>query len=578
MEWTKSKSVLAQMRQALVCNICQNTVVNPVNYGQCNHLFCSDCTDTYPGGTCPASGCSAVAEIKGLKPHKSIDSITKSLAKISQIFGDEVPDRMVRHLTLEDEENEPVHLQPNAAKKKNNKQNAFDFNSEQQCFEESIPEVKKSALKERNRQVSGGKKSVPAKKKKTESALADKKDIVPTEKQQPENLEPKTKVPVSKPKETPRTSVAPNVDKRNKKGETVLHQSTIKGNIEAVRKLLSEGANPNTVDNAGWSPLHEAAVAGSTALISLLLNHGASPNIHDKNSNITPLHDAAESGFVEIVRLLVSHGADTKARNSTGQTPFDLALNEGVKEALSNTVCMMTESEAMDQSVIADDLLLPNNVILACPESSDTEFKKIVQAATSLKMPRPSRQITERSSHCLLAAGKQFNILCCQLLGSIPVEEEWIFQCKQLRSLVDTEPFLYQHPDITPEARQRSRDCRIRGQPRLFTGIHFYLAGGFDSKNISKADLNKLIGLSGAKLVNREPNPENIPSAEQTVPHHAEQESDLSHTSHIILYESGGKREPLLKYKMRHVKTLPLAWFIQSILQHTLLQPDLFLP
>lgn len=52
------------------------------------------------------------------------------------------------------------------------------------------------------------------------------------------------------------------MDKRNKKGETVLHQSTIKGNVEAVRKLLREGANPNTVDNAGWSPLHEAAVAG----------------------------------------------------------------------------------------------------------------------------------------------------------------------------------------------------------------------------------------------------------------------------------------------------------------------------
>jgi len=581
MEWTKSKSVLAQMRQALSCNICQNTVVNPVNYGQCNHLFCSECTDSYPGGICPASGCSAVAEIKGLKPHKSIDSITKSLAKISTIFGDEVPDRMVRHLSLEDEENDPTNQlaqQPIADIKKNNKQNAFDFNSEEQCSEESNPEVKKSALKERNRQVSGGRKSVPAKKKKTESAAAEKKENVLAKKRESDENLAQKKVPVTKPKETSRTIVAQNVDKRNKKGETVLHQSTIKGNVEAVRKLLREGANPNTVDNAGWSPLHEAAVAGSTELISLLLNHGASPNIHDKDTNLTPLHDAAESGFVDIVRLLASHGADTKARNSTGQTPFDVALNEGIREALSNTVCMMTESEAMDQSVIAEELLVPSNVILACPESSDTELKKMVQAATLLKMSRPSRQLNEKSSHCILANGKQFNILSCQLLGTIPIQEEWIFQCKQFGSLVDTDPFIYQHPDITLEARQRSRDSRIRGQPRLFTGIHFYLAGGFDSKNISKADLGKLIVLSGAKLVNREPNPENIPSAEQTVPHHAEHESDLSHTSHIILYQEGGKREPQLKYKMNHVKTLPLAWFIQSILQHRLLQPDLFVP
>ena len=53
-----------------------------------------------------------------------------------------------------------------------------------------------------------------------------------------------------------------NLDKRNKKGETQLHQETLKGNVENVKKLLRDGASPNTVDNAGWSPLHEAVAAG----------------------------------------------------------------------------------------------------------------------------------------------------------------------------------------------------------------------------------------------------------------------------------------------------------------------------
>ena len=83
------------------------------------------------------------------------------------------------------------------------------------------------------------------------------------------------------------------------------------------------------------------------------------------------------------------------------------------------------------------------------------------------------------------------------------MQEEWIYQSKELGSLVDTEPFIFHHPDITEEARQRSRDCRMRAQPRLFTGIHFYLTGGFDSKGMSKADLTKLIALSGAKIVYR---------------------------------------------------------------------------
>ena len=97
----------------------------------------------------------------------------------------------------------------------------------------------------------------------------------------------------------------------------------------------------------------------------------------------------------------------------------------------------------------------------------------------------------------------QVNILGCQIVGAIPTQEEWIFQCKQLNTLVDTEPFIYTHPDITEEARQRSLECRRRGQPRLLTGLHFYLMGGFDSKNLSKADLARLIVWAGAKVISR---------------------------------------------------------------------------
>ena len=52
------------------------------------------------------------------------------------------------------------------------------------------------------------------------------------------------------------------IEKRNLKGETSLHASTVKGDLNTVSKLLQGGSNPNTVDNAGWSPLHEAAIAG----------------------------------------------------------------------------------------------------------------------------------------------------------------------------------------------------------------------------------------------------------------------------------------------------------------------------
>ena len=74
----------------------------------------------------------------------------------------------------------------------------------------------------------------------------------------------------------------------------------------------------------------------------------------------------------------------------------------------------------------------------------------------------------------------------------------------------------------------------------------------------------------------REPDPENLPGIELTVPLHATNDSSLCRTSHVILYQSGGKREPVIKYKMEHVKTLPVSWFTQSILRHQLIEPALF--
>ena len=56
---------------------------------------------------------------------------------------------------------------------------------------------------------------------------------------------------------------AGSIEKRNRKGETSLHAAAVKGDLTTIRDLLGKGANPNTVDNAGWSPLHEASIAGS---------------------------------------------------------------------------------------------------------------------------------------------------------------------------------------------------------------------------------------------------------------------------------------------------------------------------
>ncbi|UCC99109.1 MAG: ankyrin repeat domain-containing protein, partial [Phycisphaerales bacterium] len=46
----------------------------------------------------------------------------------------------------------------------------------------------------------------------------------------------------------------------------------------------------------------------------------------------TPLHCAARYGHKEVAELLIAKGAGVNARNNEGQTPLDIAVEEGRPE------------------------------------------------------------------------------------------------------------------------------------------------------------------------------------------------------------------------------------------------------
>lgn len=50
---------------------------------------------------------------------------------------------------------------------------------------------------------------------------------------------------------TPRSAQMRKVNKRNEKGESPLHLATIRGDIGAISRLLSDGADVNVQDFAG---------------------------------------------------------------------------------------------------------------------------------------------------------------------------------------------------------------------------------------------------------------------------------------------------------------------------------------
>lgn len=91
---------------------------------------------------------------------------------------------------------------------------------------------------------------------------------------------------------------------------TPLFRAITTGNIDAVRKLLAEGEDPNECYGADEEPaLLVAAVEKREEIVHLLLQAGANPN-HGDMCGYTPLMAAVCADAVHIVELLLAAGAD----------------------------------------------------------------------------------------------------------------------------------------------------------------------------------------------------------------------------------------------------------------------------
>ncbi len=140
----------------------------------------------------------------------------------------------------------------------------------------------------------------------------------------------------------------------NDKGETPLHIAAVWGHKEVVEALLDKGANVNAEDEEGNPPLVlttdeeiktllqstakllEVAKSGNIQEVNSLISEGAKVNVKDQD-NKTPLHWAAEKGHKEVVEALLDKGANVDAEDENGDTPLDLATTQDIRTLLQNT-------------------------------------------------------------------------------------------------------------------------------------------------------------------------------------------------------------------------------------------------
>ncbi|GMN38168.1 hypothetical protein TIFTF001_007403 [Ficus carica] len=163
---------------------------------------------------------------------------------------------------------------------------------------------------------------------------------------------------------------------------TAIHVAAARGHVEALKFLLSIGANADLADDRGWTPLHYSSSAGHRDAVETLLEHcnakyavdgegktafslaaenghaellpllrlndalhrasrlddvggvksclaeGAAVDGRDQNG-WTPLHRAAFKGSVECARVLLGHGAPVDAVDDAGYTPLHCAVEAG---------------------------------------------------------------------------------------------------------------------------------------------------------------------------------------------------------------------------------------------------------
>ena len=134
------------------------------------------------------------------------------------------------------------------------------------------------------------------------------------------------KTPVApKPEATPNDSAASG--ELNLKFNRALQEKR----VDEIKNLLAQGADINVRGTYGETALHTSATRNEMEIAQILIECGADLNATDKKG-CTPLHYALLKGSNDVAKLLIEKGADVNAKQEDEFTPLSMAEFKKNKE------------------------------------------------------------------------------------------------------------------------------------------------------------------------------------------------------------------------------------------------------
>ena len=186
-------------------------------------------------------------------------------------------------------------------------------------------------------------------------------------------------------------------------GMTPLHWAADRGDLAITEMLVYAGANVAAVTRIGqYTPLHLASKGGSVQVVQALVKAGADVKARTNRSGVTPLHLAAASGGADIVGTLVEAGADVNAREAEwGQTPLMFAASQNRAAAITVLLSRGADPKITSRTIDIAEML-------ALDRAAGERQKKVLEASVPKGVqPTPSQvQAAIEASRELFATGK----------------------------------------------------------------------------------------------------------------------------------------------------------------------------